>query len=77
MLQQENLNDEQIGLSEIELKILKVENYESENTDIDQEEITCSICFEELIPGEVIRTMPSCKHRFHSDCVDNWLKTKP
>jgi hypothetical protein len=37
---------------------------------------TCSICFEEYHTHDVMRVMP-CGHRFHVDCVDEWLLGKP
>lgn len=35
----------------------------------------CTICLEELAPGDVLKRLP-CQHDFHSDCLDTWLKTK-
>ncbi|GLC54051.1 hypothetical protein PLESTB_000818300 [Pleodorina starrii] len=36
---------------------------------------TCTICMEEVAPGDVLKRLP-CLHEFHGDCVDTWLKTK-
>ncbi|KAI3779199.1 hypothetical protein L2E82_08791 [Cichorium intybus] len=33
----------------------------------------CVICLEEYGVGDVAKEMP-CKHRFHSGCVEKWLK---
>ncbi|KAK4358065.1 hypothetical protein RND71_023675 [Anisodus tanguticus] len=33
----------------------------------------CAICLDELRVGGVVKEMP-CKHRFHGDCVEKWLK---
>jgi len=33
----------------------------------------CVICLDEYMPGERIRLLP-CVHRFHVDCIDQWLK---
>jgi len=33
---------------------------------------TCSICLERLMPGELARTLP-CQHPFHAACIDAWL----
>ena len=33
----------------------------------------CSICQENLRPGEMIRRLP-CRHAFHCGCIDPWFK---
>ncbi|XP_076886534.1 putative RING-H2 finger protein ATL21A [Bidens hawaiensis] len=35
---------------------------------------TCAICLSEYKPKESIRIIPKCKHYFHADCIDEWLK---
>ncbi|XVE58065.1 hypothetical protein DITRI_Ditri04bG0140400 [Diplodiscus trichospermus] len=37
-------------------------------------DITCSICLSEYQANEKLRTIPSCDHYFHADCIDEWLK---
>mmetsp|Transcript_1646 Transcript_1646/g.1756 ORF Transcript_1646/g.1756 Transcript_1646/m.1756 type:complete len:340 (+) Transcript_1646:82-1101(+) len=37
--------------------------------------ICCTICLEDLISGQVIRTSP-CAHTFHKSCIDDWLTIK-
>ncbi|XP_042509577.1 putative RING-H2 finger protein ATL69 [Macadamia integrifolia] len=34
----------------------------------------CSICLSEFRPKETIRYLPDCKHSFHADCIDEWLR---
>ena len=36
---------------------------------------TCSICFEDLEPGEYVRQL-RCVHLFHQECIDQWLSHK-
>lgn len=35
---------------------------------------TCSICISDYKESEILRTMPQCRHCFHRDCIDTWLK---
>ncbi|KAF8027807.1 hypothetical protein BT93_E0666 [Corymbia citriodora subsp. variegata] len=34
----------------------------------------CAICLSEYRPKETIRTIPSCGHYFHAQCIDQWLQ---
>jgi hypothetical protein len=34
--------------------------------------VTCPICLEDAVAGEVVCALP-CAHQFHSDCIDRWL----
>lgn len=35
---------------------------------------TCSICLSEYKPKETLKSIPECKHCFHADCIDEWLR---
>jgi len=48
----------------------EVEPLISENVDDSR---VCIICLDVYVPGERIRLLP-CVHRFHVDCIDQWLK---
>eukprot|EP00249_Psilotum_nudum_P001037 c13303_g1_i1 orf=486-1358(-) len=37
------------------------------------EELTCSVCLEQVVDGELVRSLP-CLHQFHSSCIDQWLR---
>ncbi|PON75587.1 43kDa postsynaptic protein [Parasponia andersonii] len=37
-----------------------------------EDELTCSICLEQVSRGELIRSLP-CLHQFHTNCIDPWL----
>lgn len=41
-------------------------------TKLDQNE--CSICQEDLEPGQEIVFMPDCNHSFHNECVLRWFR---
>ncbi|XP_013415948.1 E3 ubiquitin-protein ligase ZSWIM2-like isoform X2 [Lingula anatina] len=33
----------------------------------------CRVCLRAFQAGQQIRRLPVCKHKFHIDCIDNWL----
>lgn len=35
----------------------------------------CPICLDYFGSGDMLRVMP-CKHKYHKDCLDKWLKIK-
>lgn len=45
----------------------------SENMNGREEDLTCSVCLEQVADGELVRSLP-CLHRFHSNCIDQWLR---
>ncbi|XP_024192476.1 E3 ubiquitin-protein ligase SDIR1 isoform X1 [Rosa rugosa] len=38
-----------------------------------EDELTCSVCLEQVNTGELIRSLP-CLHQFHASCIDPWLR---
>jgi hypothetical protein len=40
-------------------------------------EAECSICISALVAGDKVKALPQCGHRFHPDCVDDWLRSHP
>ncbi|KFK34802.1 hypothetical protein AALP_AA5G195200 [Arabis alpina] len=38
-----------------------------------EDELTCSVCLEQVNVGEIVRTLP-CLHQFHAGCIDPWLR---
>ncbi|XP_042060838.1 RING-H2 finger protein ATL2-like [Salvia splendens] len=37
----------------------------------------CAVCLSEFEEGETGRILPECKHSFHVDCIDAWLRSHP
>ena len=42
----------------------------------DEEDTQCIICMENFVPFTMIILYPVCKHRYHKDCLWEWLRTK-
>ncbi|KAL4453380.1 hypothetical protein ABPG74_017587 [Tetrahymena malaccensis] len=65
------------GLNEVELQTLKKTQFEAIQLEPKQSQPsqTCSICFLEIENKSSIYEL-ECKHIFHSDCLDTWLKNK-
>lgn len=38
-----------------------------------EDDLTCSVCLEQVSAGELIRSLP-CLHQFHTSCIDPWLR---
>ncbi|GMY08481.1 E3 ubiquitin-protein ligase SDIR1-like [Fagus crenata] len=43
------------------------------STKASDDELTCSVCLEQVNVGELIRSLP-CLHQFHTNCIDPWLQ---
>jgi len=63
-----------VGLNQEEINNLNEGEYNiklKKNNDLNN----CIICLSDFVIGEKIRFLP-CLHFFHTNCIDNWLKTK-
>jgi Ring finger domain len=36
----------------------------------------CAICLVDYIESEQLRVLPQCRHRYHTICIDTWLRSK-
>ncbi|KAJ1259430.1 hypothetical protein BS78_10G154800 [Paspalum vaginatum] len=36
--------------------------------------VLCAVCLDDVQAGEMVRQLPVCRHLFHVDCVDAWLR---
>ncbi|CAL5022869.1 unnamed protein product [Urochloa decumbens] len=37
--------------------------------------VVCSVCLEDVRGGEMVRQVPACRHVFHVECIDMWLRS--
>ena len=44
------------------------------NNNNDTEIVNCSICQDIFNYNDIIRSIKSCKHKFHIDCIDKWFE---
>lgn len=52
----------------------RLDNNKSDgNIKAPEDELTCSVCLEQVNVGELVRSLP-CLHQFHSNCIDPWLR---
>ncbi|KAF3684226.1 hypothetical protein FXO38_00402 [Capsicum annuum] len=61
------------GLSQIVIEKLPKYIFRSVNTCGESQEVTCAICLQDFKDGDSARLLPSCKHSFHTKCIDEWL----
>jgi hypothetical protein len=52
-------------------KFSQVKFAKGPETDIDA---TCAICICDMEDEDDVKQLPSCKHCYHSDCLDEWLR---
>ena len=40
-----------------------------------KEGLECAVCISKFEDSDVLRLLPKCKHAFHENCIDQWLKS--
>ena len=68
-----NYEDIKLTVEEEELAKIPLELYKNLDSEIKKENTNCIICRDEYKDDDNIRLL-SCKHIYHKDCIDNWLK---
>ncbi|KAL8230235.1 hypothetical protein R6Q57_000013 [Mikania cordata] len=43
----------------------------------DSPRVDCIVCLSEVALGDTLAVLQSCRHGFHVDCVEAWLKDHP
>jgi hypothetical protein len=67
--------DQKTNFSRIPEKVIKTWRSERirEGNNLLNPGFQCRVCLREYKLGELVRKLPNCKHKFHADCIDNWL----
>ncbi|XP_021284163.1 NEP1-interacting protein 1-like [Herrania umbratica] len=62
------------GLSKESIQnIPKIRITEENVWDSSRNRISCSICLQDFLQGEVVHSLPHCHHMFHVSCIQKWL----
>ena len=65
------------GMSEEDITTLKARRVSSSEAKLLSIEcINCSVCLDQFCTHQTIRELPECKHAFHAQCIDPWLRKK-
>ncbi|OEL12634.1 hypothetical protein BAE44_0026346 [Dichanthelium oligosanthes] len=61
------------GLAQVDIRALPASPYQHRVVGPAAGGVTCSVCLEEVRGGEMVRSLPECRHLFHVGCIDPWL----
>ncbi|KAG0452997.1 hypothetical protein HPP92_025360 [Vanilla planifolia] len=39
--------------------------------------LDCAVCLSTFRPQDELRLLPACRHAFHTQCIDTWLRSTP
>lgn len=65
-----------VGLTAAQLAALPTSVYVAKPTPQGEDQDCCAICLVDFEPGETLKSI-SCAHKFHGDCIDEWLARRP
>ena len=70
-----NTNNNNVAFSQIPEKVIRSWPLEKvrENSILIGPGMQCRICLRSYQVNQSVRKLPNCKHKFHADCIDNWL----
>ncbi|KAF6166557.1 hypothetical protein GIB67_005419 [Kingdonia uniflora] len=63
------------GLEEEIIKTLPLSLYNKKRWVTESTRDDCAVCLLELEEDDYVRTLPVCRHAFHVDCIDEWLRS--
>lgn len=75
LLQLDQSQNKEGSFSQIPEKVIKSWKTEKirDNSQLLGPGFQCRICLRPYQTNQMVRKLPGCNHKFHLDCIDNWL----
>lgn len=67
--------EQSVGLDEEEIERIPVLTYRKSSSRSNSNDDKCAVCLSEFNHGDQVKRL-KCKHYFHVDCIDPWLKVR-